>query len=180
MLNFYYIDAYGQRQGLVTEPQLKALAAQGIINPQTPLETEGGHKGLAGQIPGLFTVPPSPFAQPQPIPASMAVNVPSPTEPTDIQPICAELLGMKPEVLFTFMYIAAIFSFSIVTFFIPIIIWALTKEKDKRADLHGKHLIALMVGLEVNGLGIFFLLWCDIAPAAIVPAIMWIIILGLA
>ena len=53
MPNFYYIDANGQKQGLVTEQQLQALAAQGVIAPNTPMETEGGHKGLAEQIPGL-------------------------------------------------------------------------------------------------------------------------------
>jgi uncharacterized membrane protein YhaH (DUF805 family) len=64
MPNFYYIDANGQKQGLITDQQLKALAAQGVINPQTPLMTDTGHKGLAGQIPSLF----SPQPQQVPIP----------------------------------------------------------------------------------------------------------------
>jgi len=67
MTNFYYIDTNGQKQGLITDQQLKALAAQGAITPNTPLETESGHKGLAGQIPGLFAAQQSPFAQPAPI-----------------------------------------------------------------------------------------------------------------
>lgn len=53
MANFYYTDANGQKQGPVNENQLKALAAKGAITPETPLETEGGHKGVAGQVPGL-------------------------------------------------------------------------------------------------------------------------------
>jgi len=69
MPNFYYTDANGQR-GLINEVQLKALAVQGIITPNTPLETEAGHKGKAGQLKGLFatapvtqTVPPNTTAQ---------------------------------------------------------------------------------------------------------------------
>lgn len=57
MSNFYYTDANGQRQGAFTSSQLKALVAQGIITPDTPLETDTGHKGLAGQVKGLFPVP---------------------------------------------------------------------------------------------------------------------------
>ena len=39
------------------------MAARGIIGPYTPLETDTGHRGIAGQIPGLFVPRPSPFAQ---------------------------------------------------------------------------------------------------------------------
>jgi len=53
MPNYYYIDPNGEKQGLITEHQLQALATQGIITPATPLETDGGHQGVAGQIPGL-------------------------------------------------------------------------------------------------------------------------------
>ena len=52
----------------MNEQQLQALATQGKITPNTPLETDTGHKGLAGQIPGLTfsaTTPP-PFAQAAP------------------------------------------------------------------------------------------------------------------
>jgi len=57
MPNYFYIDANGQKHGLVNDQQLQALAAQGVITPNTPLETEGGHKGTAGQIPGLQFTP---------------------------------------------------------------------------------------------------------------------------
>ena len=53
MPNYFYFDANGQKHGLVNEQQLQALAAQGKITPNTPLETDDGHQGLAGQIPGL-------------------------------------------------------------------------------------------------------------------------------
>ena len=57
MPNYFYIDANGQKHGLVNDQQLQALAAQGVITPNTPLETEGGHRGTAGQIPGLQFTP---------------------------------------------------------------------------------------------------------------------------
>ena len=53
MANYFYADANGQKQDPVTEQELQELADQGIINPNTRLVTDTGHKGLAGQIPGL-------------------------------------------------------------------------------------------------------------------------------
>ena len=52
--NYFIIDAKGQRQGPFDEQQLKTLASNGNITPTTPMETDTGHKGVAGQIPGLF------------------------------------------------------------------------------------------------------------------------------
>lgn len=60
-MNYLYIDTNGRKQGPVNDQQLKVLAMRGIIIPDTPLATDTGHKGLAGQIPGLFdTMPPQP------------------------------------------------------------------------------------------------------------------------
>ena len=65
MPNYYYYDTNGQKYGLIDDQQLRSLAAQGIITPNTPLETEGGHRGTAGQIPGLFpNAPHQPPTQP--------------------------------------------------------------------------------------------------------------------
>ena len=64
MANYFYFDQTNRKQGPVSKQQLKELAAQGIIGPQTPMETDAGHKGVAGQIPGLFVTVPPPFAQP--------------------------------------------------------------------------------------------------------------------
>lgn len=63
MTNYFYFDNLGQKQGPVNDQQLQALAARGTITPQTQLETDSGHKGMAGQIPGLFPATPSLFAQ---------------------------------------------------------------------------------------------------------------------
>ena len=73
--NFYYTDANGLKQGLVNEVQLKELAAQGIITPDTLLEAEAGQKGKAGQIRGLFPTAPSPFTQAIPPKVSAPVAV---------------------------------------------------------------------------------------------------------
>ena len=69
MPNYFYNDANGQTQGPFDEQQLQELADQGVITPNTPLATDGGHSGLAGQIRGLrfrITVPasdPPPYTQ---------------------------------------------------------------------------------------------------------------------
>jgi hypothetical protein len=53
-MNWYYYDNNGTKQGLISQQELENLVARGAITRTTRLETEGGHKGLAGQIPGLF------------------------------------------------------------------------------------------------------------------------------
>ena len=63
MPNWYYIDDFGQQQGPVSDSQLKKLAIQGMIQPDTPLETDAGKKGKAGQIKGLFPAVTDSFAQ---------------------------------------------------------------------------------------------------------------------
>jgi len=49
-MNYFYIDANGQKQGPVSEQRLKELATQGSIEPNTPLETTTGYKDVAGRI----------------------------------------------------------------------------------------------------------------------------------
>ena len=78
MPNFYYFDQTNHKQGLVSESQLKELASQGVIGPNTPMETDTGHKGTAGQIPGLFPTESSPFVI-APIPSPQG-GVPTPTK----------------------------------------------------------------------------------------------------
>jgi len=53
MPNYFYIDSTGFRVGPITPQQLQALATKGVIVPDTQLETDTGHKGLAKQISGL-------------------------------------------------------------------------------------------------------------------------------
>ena len=71
MPNYFFTDTNGTKRGPLTPQQLKALAEQGRITPSTPLETDTGHKGLAGQIRGLFSAPPNPPpATPSAIPSA--------------------------------------------------------------------------------------------------------------
>ena len=53
MPNYFYTDTDGQKRGPINAHQLKALVTRGIIVPTTPIETDTGHKGVAGQIKGL-------------------------------------------------------------------------------------------------------------------------------
>ena len=62
MSNFYIIKPNGQKQGPISEQRLKELAASGLLEPNTLLETESGHKGTAEQIRGLFVKPIDPSA----------------------------------------------------------------------------------------------------------------------
>ena len=79
MPNYFFTDSDGVRQGPLTEQRLQTLVERGIIKPTTPLETEGGHKGLAGQIPGLFTAAPMPSAQ-----TAKAVSITPPPAPKQV------------------------------------------------------------------------------------------------
>jgi len=62
-MHFFYFDQTNQKRGPVSRKQLKELAARGIIGAHTPMETDTGHKGVAGQIPGLFATTPVPHVQ---------------------------------------------------------------------------------------------------------------------
>ncbi|MDR3233776.1 MAG: hypothetical protein LBT46_08970 [Planctomycetaceae bacterium] len=53
-MNWYYYDNNGTKSRLISQQELENLVARGIITRTTRLETEGGHKGLAGQVPGLI------------------------------------------------------------------------------------------------------------------------------
>ena len=75
MTNYFYFDKNNQKHGPISEQQLKALATQGTIGPHTPMETDTGHKGTAGQIPGLF----------------VAVPLPPPRQPAPAVPLSAEI-----------------------------------------------------------------------------------------
>lgn len=51
---YFYTDDFGQKCGPVNQQQLREMASQGLITPETLLQTVSGHTGLAGQIKGLF------------------------------------------------------------------------------------------------------------------------------
>jgi len=74
MPNYYYTDTNGSKQGLYTEQQLQRLIVRGRVTPTTPVETDAGFKGIAGQIPGLNFTASSPFAQTLPPTSSPSVQ----------------------------------------------------------------------------------------------------------
>jgi len=97
MPNYFYTDASGQKQQ-INDQQLQTLAAKGIITPTTPLETDSGHTGVAGQIPGLNfnTAAPPPFGQsavPSPAANLFCTNCGSPVAE---QAIACMSCGAKP------------------------------------------------------------------------------------
>jgi hypothetical protein len=68
MAQFFYTGTDGNKQGPLSVEQIQALIDRGSITPNTPLETDSGHTGLAGQIPGLnFDTAPLPLSQRSPI-----------------------------------------------------------------------------------------------------------------
>jgi len=50
----YYIDENGEKQGPFDAEQLKELVRQGVISPNTQIETKSGHGIRASAIPMLF------------------------------------------------------------------------------------------------------------------------------
>ena len=98
MTNFFLTDKNGTKH-TVNEQQLQVLAAQGKITPATPLETDTGHTGLAGQIPGLNfkTAAPSPFAQPaQVVPPVGSCFCTNCGNPVSGQAVACMSCGAKP------------------------------------------------------------------------------------
>jgi len=75
MPNYFYFDANGKKQGPCNEQQLQTLASMGHITPTTPLETDSGHKGVAGQIRGLKFNTAEPSAEDGSFAVSNFVNV---------------------------------------------------------------------------------------------------------
>ena len=66
MADYFYFDQNGQKQGPINRDQLKLLALRGVVESHTPIESVGGRKGAAGDIPNLFfSVSPSPPKPPQ-------------------------------------------------------------------------------------------------------------------
>ncbi len=54
MPNWFYYDSEGNKHGPITDRGLRLLITQKKIRPETRMETNTGHTGLAGQVPGLF------------------------------------------------------------------------------------------------------------------------------
>ncbi|MDR3110134.1 MAG: ankyrin repeat domain-containing protein [Planctomycetaceae bacterium] len=53
MANFFYYDTNGVKQGLINSAQLKVLAENGTITPETKIENEEGQQTRADKVRGL-------------------------------------------------------------------------------------------------------------------------------
>jgi len=93
---FFYFDNSGNKRGPDNKDELKTLVARGIITPQTNLETDSGHRGKAGQIKGLFSVPAeNPFAA-EAIPFAVGANTPPPQSPQPMPtPVSRPVLSLE-------------------------------------------------------------------------------------
>ena len=66
MSTWYYYDVEGQKQGPFSGGQLKWLAQNGRISPETMVETDWGKTALAQEVKGLtFIAAPSETALPE-------------------------------------------------------------------------------------------------------------------
>ena len=88
MANLYYYDSNGQKRGPVSFEQLKQLALQGVVSPETKLETEEGKTGQAKNVKDL-TFPETAIQEPiQPESATTDQATPeaAPQELTRVKP----------------------------------------------------------------------------------------------
>jgi uncharacterized Tic20 family protein len=166
MANWFYYDQTGKKLGPVDSETLKLLAQHGVITPSTTITNSEGKGSLAGKVKGLefpqsYSAPVS-ISVPPPIKsppvsnsaphnpyASRTVyfsveNPPSQstTPPTPL--VSGTLLGMEPNTCFMLMHLAGFFFFPA-----AIILWAVAKDKDVRADIHGKHIFNWLLSLLI-------------------------------
>jgi len=90
---WFYYDNSGQKQGPITAGQLKGLAKQGTITPETVVETEEGKTAPAGKIQGLQ------FSEPEPVPpVTIEKDTASPIpSPVNVPPFSAVSDANKHE-----------------------------------------------------------------------------------
>lgn len=81
MANWFYYDSNANKLGPINNAQLKILAANGTIRPDTIVEMEDGKSGRAGKIKGLTFPPIAPAAttpepeMPLPVPPQRQENI---------------------------------------------------------------------------------------------------------
>ena len=91
-MDFFYLDETGEKRGPVNSAQLRALAYNGDITPDTVIEAvieTGGRLISAGKIKGLVFPPPpeepAPDPDPEPEPEPVTVPAPDPPKPSAAQ-----------------------------------------------------------------------------------------------
>jgi uncharacterized Tic20 family protein len=177
MAKWYYYDQSGKKCGPVDAGTLKTLAKHGIITPTTKIANTNGREAIAGNVKGLefpqdLTPINIPINIPKPPSKSVSVSIPSLIEshpvsnpvtlatPTVRLPIPATasqsivlqnpivngalLNGMEPNTYFMLMHITGFLFFPA-----AIVMWAIAKNKDTRADIHGKHIFNWLLSLLI-------------------------------
>jgi uncharacterized Tic20 family protein len=166
MTNWYYFDATGKKCGPVDSGTLKVLAQHGVITPSTTIINDAGKGAVAGKVKGLEFPQTYSTSTPVPVPppvelhpvsstaphapyASRTVNFatePSPSQTTVLQnpSVNDTLLGMEPNTCFMLMHLAGFFFFPA-----AIVLWAVAKDKDVRADILGKHIFNWLLSLLI-------------------------------
>jgi len=110
---YYYIDENGYKHGPMTTERLQSLVERGTITPMSQMETVGGDKWLAGQLPDLkFNAVVSPLTEPVP---NNPFDLPPPESPKlneheekSIQDIKKEVRKLSAQTVKTIAGLAAI------------------------------------------------------------------------
>jgi uncharacterized Tic20 family protein len=159
MTNWYYYDQTGKKCGPVDSGTLKILAQHGIITPSTTITNSEGKGSLAGGVKGLEfprsipSIPVSSVVQPQIAPSSQFVPPPySPILQNSNKKDIFTWFGMESKTYFMLMHIMGFLFFPVV-----IVMWAVAKDKDVLADIHGKIIFNWLLSLLFYA--IIVLLW---------------------
>jgi uncharacterized Tic20 family protein len=137
MANWYYYDQAGRKCGPVDSKTLKTLVQQSLITADTIIENEQGKSAKAGTIKGLEF--PS-----RTIPAPPAYSDSPAASPSQNSSVEGTLFGMEPNTYFMLMHIVGFLFFPV-----AIVMWAIAKEKDTRADIHGKVIFNWLISLFI-------------------------------
>jgi uncharacterized Tic20 family protein len=143
MANWYYYDQTGKKCGPVTSTVLKSFAQQGLINTETLIQNGQGVTRKAGSIGGLEF---GKQAKSVPIPPSLQNKKIDPVPVASQQTMESKYglikIGMTPNTYFMLMHILGLFCFPA-----AFVMWILTKDRDVRADIHGKNIFNWLFSL---------------------------------
>lgn len=169
MAKWFYYNENGEKIE-VTGTQLKELAKQGIVTPNTTIETEEGKSAPARRVKGLtFVVAQNETAslsEPTPLTSDVAPAVKespvavSVSLPADVSPSTSQ--GTPNATALMWMHWAWIF--------VPIaslIIWTVIKDKEAQANTHGKHVLNAFLTFMIYS----FIFGVSIAITTIVQAV---------
>ena len=125
MPNWYFIDKNGYKCGLINDQQLKALAVKGEITPDTPVETDDGRKGKAGQLKGLF--PATPVAPNNQTVPPVAPSTHQPPHSTRITPSDSEESKMSDDSR-SLCKLLGFASWALLGIFLLFMLWDITSD----------------------------------------------------